>query len=255
MSALAEAAAPGGTESQARSSVQQCSEGSREPPCRRCQMALHCARGARRRPGTRPGGDRQAPQGQAAPPRPDGSAVARGPLDHRRQRPRRDPHGVNMVYKRPPYDPGAVGFDAGRRPVPRRPRLQQRPPGDDLRRRRTAAGKLRRRLPRPDRRRPAHARAPGDLQPDRLPPGPLQRALLRRGLSRLGGVRRRAAGRAADGLPRQLPRQPGRQPRLGQLLGRTRRARTASGSRSATRPPGAMSPSASAASPTCWATT
>src|SRR4051794_9788982 len=59
----------------------------------------------------------------------------------------------------------------------------------------------------------------------RLPPRPLQRALPGRGLARLGRARRRLAGAAAAGLPRQLPRAAGAEPGVRQLLGQRARSR------------------------------
>ena len=69
------------------------------------------------------------------------------------------------------------------------------------------------------------ARQARHLQPPRLPPGPLQRALPGRGLAGLADARRRHAGRAPGGLSRQLPGQPGAEPRPSTTSGPTRPSR------------------------------
>ena len=64
---------------------------------------------------------------------------------------------------------------------------------------------------------------PGHLQPARLPPGPLQRALPGRGLARLAGARRRRPVRAAGrAFPANYLVNAGPQPGLRQLLGQRR---------------------------------
>ena len=132
-------------------------------------------------------------------------------------------HGLNMVYKRPPYDPGAVGFGADDAQFLRRNGFNTIRLGLIYKAVEPQPGPLRRRLPRAGSRRPSGCwLARGIFSPDRLPPGPLQRAVRRRGLARLGGARRRPARRAADRLPRApTSPAPALQPRLRQLLGRT----------------------------------
>ena len=65
-------------------------------------------------------------------------------------------HGVNMVYKVGSYRPAAAGFGARRRPLPRPPRLQHRPPGDHLQGPGAEAAVGRRPAPLPPRLHPQH---------------------------------------------------------------------------------------------------
>ena len=158
--------------------------------------------------------------------------------------------GVNMVYKVPPYHPGAAGFgiDDARflaregfntvrlgviyTGVEPSPGVYDEAYLDQIARDR------------------ARARERGDLLPARLPPGHVQRALPGRGLAGLGGLRRRPARRAEDRLPRQLLRDAGADPGLRQLVGERPRAPVATASRTATRRPGGTWPSASRTSRT-----
>ena len=162
-------------------------------------------------------------------------------------------HGLNMVYKRPPYAPDAIGFGAddarflaadGFNAV----RLGviyaavEPPPGvyDDA----YLA----------DRRTVDDARAARDRLAAGLPPGPVQRALPGRGLPGLGGAGRRAARAAAARLPRQLPGRCRRSSTPSTTSGRTRRAGRRRPGRTATRRVAHVA-RASRADPTCSATT
>ena len=106
-------------------------------------------------------------------------------------------HGLNVVAKRPPYAPDATGFGEDDARFLRREGFDTVRARADLRgrraharastTRRTCAGSARPRT---------RCAKRGRLQPARLPPGPLQRALRGRGLARLGGAGRRPAGGA-----------------------------------------------------------
>ena len=150
-------------------------------------------------------------------------------------------HGVNMVYKRPPYAPDADRLRRRRRAVPGPAGLHHGPARPDLEGGRAGARGLRRRLPRPDR---GDHEGPGrrrHLVDARLPPGPLQRAVPGRGRARLGGAGRRPAGAsrswASPTTTSRCPRSTGRST----TSGPTRRAPVASGSRTGTPPRGPTS--------------
>ena len=149
-------------------------------------------------------------------PRPD------RPLDHRHHRAgrraaRREPglqaRSVHAVDRR---------LRRRRRRLLGRERVRRRAPGRDLGGRRTAAGPLRRGLPRLRRRdRPHPGRARHRLAAG-LPPRSVQREVPGRGRAGLGRHQRRGGAIAAQpsaGLSRQLPRQSVRMAHVGRVLG------------------------------------
>ena len=71
-------------------------------------------------------------------------------------------HGINMVYKRPPYAPDAAGFGDDDAAFLASRGLQRRPRRGDLQGGRARARRLRRRLPRPHPRDGRHARGARD---------------------------------------------------------------------------------------------
>ena len=158
--------------------------------------------------------------------------------------------GVNMVFKVPPYHPGAAGFGIDDARFLAREGFNtvrlgiiykgvEPSPGvyDEAYLDQIAAT--------------AHALAErGHLLPARLPPGHVQRALPGRGLAGLGRLRRRPAARAEERVPGQLLRNARADPRVRQLVGQRRRARAATACRTATRRRGVTWRSASRTSPT-----
>src|SRR4051794_4003539 len=179
-------------------------------------LARHAQEGAPPRRGL----PRARADGGARARRADAAPRARGALDHRCRRPRRDPPRPQHGLQAPALRAGRDRLRRGRRRLPGARGLRHRPPRRHLQGGRAAARRLRRRLPRPHR---AHRRRPRQARhrlAARLPPGPLQRALPGRGLARLGGRRRRAAGPAAVRVPRQLPGDARAAARLRSLLER-----------------------------------
>ena len=118
-------------------------------------------------------------------------------------------HGINMVNKRPPYQPSAVGFGRDDARFLARNGFNTVRLGLIYGAVEPQPGSYDRAYIRDSRRTERRLAKPRHLHDGRLPPGPLQRALHRRGLARLGDARRRGARGAAERVPASYITSPG----------------------------------------------